>query len=183
MNVQSIEIIKHKNLNLEKRPCVEDPEYSFSACLKMAVIRKIGCKLPWAPSKRDETPIKNCTTMNQLNKHDTLYTEIATSEQRDVLNITGCKLPCSYREIKPVGTPINEEYDQNNGLLLFALTLVTTDIRVETEDLVYTFNSLVSDFGGSLGLFLGFSFFMLWDWIMYLCYIYKASCILKKNIN
>ena len=121
--------------------------------------------------------------MNQLNLHNALYTKIFTLEQRDVLNITGCKVSCNYREIRPVGTPIREEYDQNNGLLLFALTLVTTDVRVETEALVYTFNSLVSDFGGSLGLFLGFSFFMLWDWLIYLCYMCKASKIHKYFIN
>ena len=49
---------------------------------------------------------------------------------------------------------------------VFALTLESTDIKVETEALVYPFTSLVSDFGGALGLFLGFSFLMLWDWII-----------------
>ena len=29
----------------------------------------------------------------------------------------------------------------------------------------YTFVSLVSDFGGTLGLFIGFSFYALWDFL------------------
>ena len=66
----------------------------------------------------------------------------------------------------------------DGGLLVFAMTLVTTDIRVETEALVYPFTSLVSNFGGALGLFLGFSFLMLWDWVMYL-----AMVVCKANIN
>ena len=34
---------------------------------------------------------------------------------------------------------------------------------IETEKLVYTLESLVAEFGDTLGLFLGFSFMNLWD--------------------
>ena len=34
---------------------------------------------------------------------------------------------------------------------------------IETEKLVYTLESLVAEFGGTLGLFLGFSSMNLWD--------------------
>ena len=40
-----------------------------------------------------------------------------------------------------------------------SLTYVTTDILEEEEVLVYPVDSLISEFGGALGLFLGFSFF------------------------
>ena len=43
---------------------------------------------------------------------------------------------------------------------------------LEKEFYSYQFDSLVSDFGGSLGLFIGFSFFTLWD-------IIKDLAILK----
>ena len=36
-------------------------------------------------------------------------------------------------------------------------------LLIETEALVYTVESLVAEFGGTLGLFLGFSFLTLWD--------------------
>ena len=36
-------------------------------------------------------------------------------------------------------------------------------LLVETEALVYTVESLVAEFGGTLGLFLGFSFMNFWD--------------------
>ena len=61
------------------------------------------------------------------------------------------------------------------GVLIFGLTLVNTEVKVETEVLVYPFTSFVSEFGGALGLFLGFSFFMLWDWIIKLVHLFKAS--------
>ena len=34
---------------------------------------------------------------------------------------------------------------------------------IETEKLVYTLESLVAEFGGTLSLFIGFSFMNLWD--------------------
>ena len=38
-------------------------------------------------------------------------------------------------------------------------------ILVEKESLLYPIESLVAEFGGTLGLFLGFSFMALWDGI------------------
>ena len=37
------------------------------------------------------------------------------------------------------------------------------DFKVETEELIYPWQSLVAEFGGALGLFLGFSFMTIWD--------------------
>ena len=34
---------------------------------------------------------------------------------------------------------------------------------VEREELLYTLTSLVAEFGGTLGLFVGFSFMTLWE--------------------
>ena len=36
-------------------------------------------------------------------------------------------------------------------------------LLIEQEKLVYTVETLVAEFGGTLGLFLGFSFMNLWD--------------------
>ena len=37
------------------------------------------------------------------------------------------------------------------------------DSKIETEELIYPWQSLVAEFGGALGLFLGFSFMTVWD--------------------
>ena len=38
-----------------------------------------------------------------------------------------------------------------------------TKHQVETEELIYPWQSFLAEFGGALGLFLGFSFMTVWD--------------------
>jgi len=45
----------------------------------------------------------------------------------------------------------------------FSLWALSSKTRVETEELIYPVSTLVAEFGGTLGLFLGFSFISLWD--------------------
>ena len=40
-------------------------------------------------------------------------------------------------------------------------------IITETEELAYSLSSLVADCGGVLGLFIGFNFLMIWDFLCY----------------
>ena len=47
----------------------------------------------------------------------------------------------------------------------YIFLLVSSDVISEEETLIYDMISFVSEFGGSLGLFLGFSFFMLASYI------------------
>ena len=48
------------------------------------------------------------------------------------------------------------------------ITLVYSEDYVEVlkEEEAYSFLSLVADCGGILGLFIGFNFLMVWDWII-----------------
>ena len=76
-----------------------------------------------------------------------------------LLNMTGCSRSCSYSEYRLVGSP---KLIDPTGYG-FQLSFATTEAWEEREALVYEFVSFVSEFGGSLGLFLGFSFFSVWD--------------------
>ena len=41
-------------------------------------------------------------------------------------------------------------------------------VLVKREEEAFSFVSLVADCGGCLGLFIGFNFLMIWDWIVIL---------------
>ena len=72
---------------------------------------------------------------------------------------TRCRSPCTYIEFKQVGHSLNINPTGYGLKLKFAKTEMTED----KEAYVYGFVSFVSEFGGSLGLFLGFSFLMVWE--------------------
>ena len=92
---------------------------------------------------------------------------------------TGCKTPCSYKEYK-FANPNLKEYSINADdpatSVAFCLWSVSNHTLIEEETLVLSFQSLISDFGGSLGLFLGFSFMTIWDGV-------KLSAMYLKNFN
>ena len=61
--------------------------------------------------------------------------------------------------------------EKTNIQLLFA----SNRMRVEREERAHTLSSLVSDCGGGLGLFIGFNFLMVWDWILMFWKILKQK--------
>ena len=60
---------------------------------------------------------------------------------------------------------IRHTKDWNNGAELFAV-FSTQNVLVRREVLAFPTDSLVADCGGILGLFLGFNFLMVWEWIL-----------------
>ena len=51
---------------------------------------------------------------------------------------------------------------QRTGARLYA----SDSIKVLREEEAFSFGSLVADCGGVLGLFIGFNFLMIWDWMI-----------------
>ena len=78
--------------------------------------------------------------------------------EADLLKETGCLLPCVYSEYKLLGKPILVDENAYG----FQLGFARTDAVEEREGFVYEMISFVSEFGGALGLFLGFSFLDIW---------------------
>ena len=52
--------------------------------------------------------------------------------------------------------------DNSTELVLY----LSDTVQVLKEEMAFPFGSLVADCGGILGLFIGFNFLMIWDWIM-----------------
>ena len=154
--IPNIEVIQHHNLPLIQKPCNNNPSYSFKDCIKRSAENTMGCGLPWDVPQLN-SPV--CTTFHQFLDYEAFYWNISTMEQKLVKRITGCEVPCQYRSFQQVGRPL--EYKPKR--FGFGISIVSTDITVKTEELVYPFSSFVSEFGGALGLFLGFSFYMVWD--------------------
>ena len=79
-------------------------------------------------------------------------------ESEQISDLTGCLKPCHYKKYILLGEQIFKSPNYQ-----FDLWAVSSNTRVETEELKYPLSTLVAEFGGTLGLFLGFSFISVWD--------------------
>ena len=56
--------------------------------------------------------------------------------------------------------------DVPQNSLELVIAYAGNSIKVQREEEAYSLLSLVADVGGVLGLFIGFNFIMLWDWMI-----------------
>ena len=82
-------------------------------------------------------------------------------EYSGIKKLTGCIKPCSYNEYKFIGDKLPTSFSSDHYVV--SLWTISNDTTVETEYFMYPFTSLVAEFGGTLGLFLGVSFMTIWD--------------------
>ena len=101
---------------------------------------------------------QDCSSIEQFEKIENLYNDLSIKDEHFIVNTTGCLYPCNYLEYR-VGSQETSSF-KKFGLWITYGSVATAD---EREYYSYKFDSLVSDYGGSLGLFVGFSFFALWD--------------------
>ena len=90
-----------------------------------------------------------------------LHTALLEGQSVDIVAY-GCKKPCSYRHYKLVGDPITM-VSPNPDANIIMLWAVTSNTNTEMEQYDYPWGSMVAELGGTLGLFIGFSFMMIWD--------------------
>jgi hypothetical protein len=157
----------------EKR-CESSETYSFTACVKNSISGKIGCRLEWDAWSQRDIPL--CTRVEQLRRFEEECTNLYYLHQPDIAKNTGCLIPCSYAEYKLATEPMKYDWPTQQLIIRFS----RPDALKRTEQLLYPMESFISEFGGALGLFLGFSFIMIWDALEYLShYCLKAAALVE----
>ena len=105
--------------------------------------------------------LKRAKEMNSFRRYDNIFESLRPAEPREITRITSCMKPCTYKKYILVGERTRTSFKSDN--FTFSLWAVSKSTEVKTEELIYPLSSLVAEFGGTLGLFLGFSFITLWD--------------------
>ena len=95
---------------------------------------------------------------------------LSRAEVPEITRITGCQKPCRYN--KYIIEKRRTTFESKD--FTFSLWAVSNSTQIRKEELIYPFSSLVAEFGGTLSLFLGFSFMTLWDQIQLLSYFTGA---------
>ena len=103
----------------------------------------------------------------QLVEFETAYIEVGSLDIEDVISLTGCPRPCRYTRYTLPAEPKDMSFFNTS---LVSLVLASATVTKKTEVLMYPLESLVAEFGGAMGMFLGFSFMMFWDWLELLLY-------------
>ena len=94
-------------------------------------------------------------------EYDLIFGNLGIAESEEVTNVTGCLKPCHFKKYILLGDPSPSSFKSEH--YIFSLWAVSSKTKVEKEELIYPMSTLVTEFGGTLGLFLGFSFISVWD--------------------
>ena len=118
------------------------------------------------------------------------YIKIADKSRGELFDITYCPMPCSF--IKFYNNCSRKTFCflqvKGDDLMVIPMEGVGTIfvpifssdiIQIKKEVEAFPFSSLVADCGGVLGLFVGFNFLMVWDWILRLS-LYLYLSLAKK---
>ena len=93
-----------------------------------------------------------------------MYNELGNADLRTIFKTTNCMKPCVYRSFK-LEERQSTVYGGKNEFY-FSIWAATNVVFIEKEALVFPLSSLVAQIGGTLGLFLGFSFMTIWQWAL-----------------
>ena len=107
-------------------------------------------------------------------KYEKTFTDIVVAENNEIRKLTGCRKSCTYRQYTFTGERTPTTFRPE--VFSFSLWAFSNRTLVKTEQSIYPLSSLVAEFGGTLSLFLGFSFMSLWDKIYVVRKILESLC-------
>ena len=165
----SLALTEHVELNTPQDPCIDDPSYSFHACVKESLAKNASCRLPWDQHSSGSRPV--CSTLQEFEPFAKGYEFLKDTSMRGILEMTGCHKPCHFKEYVVVNGPLDSAYQDPAYHLTIEVWMLTTEVTVKTEMPIYSWKDLVADFGGTLSLLLGVSFMTLWDGVARLKYV------------
>ena len=103
-----------------------------------------------------------CNAQDYL-KYSKFKTILLLNSTYDISFATKCKQNCKvfkYELAKKLEWTVQLQYPT------IKIMWLNKELSLETEVLAYDVLTFVANFGGTLGLFVGFSFFMLWDLLL-----------------
>lgn len=97
-----ISLTEHRLLNRPEKQCQDTSDgYDFISCVETSQARQVGCRPGWESWSDREYPV--CSSMEDLATHEKMDWALFNDERKIIVNKTGCKIPCTYKEFSIVG--------------------------------------------------------------------------------
>ena len=149
--------------------CYNINEVDFDHCFLEHVSSQMNCTLPWKTLNASlETPL--CMYPGENKHFMNIVPLIYGLDEETIFKVTGCMPCCTRNEIsaKLVSTDIIDKnhqyyYKDVDNYLIMMFYYANNKIRVKEEYYTYDISNLIADFGGFLGLLLGYSILGLYD--------------------
>ena len=160
MAYYSLALREHRKMNTPNNPCVEDPDYSFTTCVKESLTRNAGCRQMSDTLSDQSRPV--CSMLKQYKALVRDFWYIWDAPLEKITTKTSCNIPCRYKEYSILDGPVVSS-DPSHFYYSVDLWFASTDMTVLSQIPVYPWTSLLAEFGGTFSLFFGLSMMTLWD--------------------
>ena len=178
------QVIEHMKLDRAESPCEMSEDYSFTDCINRRIALNVGCQTFWT----NFPGLARCRNMSSIQRYISEYFRHSFHmEDTEIKLSTDCPAPCHFTEYrvgntvvfiscvltnrikKLVGDPIILKVN----LTMLEIFYATRNVIIEKEEFSFPSTSLVSECCGILGMFIGFNFLMIWDFLVVL--VHKIS--------
>ena len=171
--VHIVATTKKRMNRASKFECNADEKYNFGDCVRQKIVESQGCQTPW--DLRSEEKFPKCSNLSAMQEFESYYNQVFYSSEEELMELTECFPPCTFTHYS-----LHDSFSLFNSKESdFFISYALTDLITEEEVLLFPLDSLVSEFGGALGLFLGFSFLgaasTLQTWVLAILAMVKTS--------
>ena len=170
-------------IDMENEHCLsakEIEDQNLWQCLEGYLDSTMNCSLPWRPKKMSQN-LPLCSHPQEYDQYYENMAHLIQSGPTSIMNITKCTPGCTRYDYS---TKLYKQWSNEEvtwGTLEIDLFYHQHEVPVREHVYAYDLGNLVSDFGGYLGLLLGYSILAFYDTLM-LILRYMQKVFAKRNI-
>ena len=144
-----------KMIDQKDDPCINE-EVNFDKCVEGYISSQMKCKLPWG-SKNSSPELPLCSYAEEYDLFWNLSMTIIKSSEGEISSLTDCKPSCNRKEFSSKLLAVKKAGATQGSPLNLQIHYASNRIAIKEQYYTYDFYNLIADFGGYLGLLLGYS--------------------------
>lgn len=162
-----------KMIDQKDEPCIND-ESNFDICVDGYISSQMNCNLPWN-SKNNSPELPLCSNPEDYELFWNLSMTILKSSEGDISRLSDCKPSCNRKEFSSKQLAVKKAGSTEGSPLNLQFHYASNHIAIKEQYYTYDFYNLIADFGGYLGLLLGYSILGFIDTLMVLLPKFKCT--------